>query len=287
MKNVLLCGVNWLGDSIISMPAILHFMQEQPDVHITIMAQKAVKAVWELFPEPIDFIETPKTLRDMCKMASKLRSHSFSAAYVLPNSVRSALIPWMAGIPVRVGAPGHGRSVLLSDVRPYPAALDERHQVYETFHLLCPNYVPKPPILPVKLQISALEREKAAERLAGLPRPLIGLIPGAARGASKQWAPERYATVAKTWCEMGGSVVCFGTPAEEPLGVQIVESVQSDYCLNAAGHTTFAAWAAQMSQCDGIVANDSGGMHLASALQKPFVVAVYGITDPNKTGPLG
>lgn len=274
-----------MGDSIMCMPAVVSFMQANPDVKVTVLAKKSMKSVWAMFPERIEFMEMPHTGRDMCRLASKLRKRSFDAAYILPNSVRSALIPWMAGIPLRIGAPGHARRWLINRLRPYTPEIQQKHQAYEAFHILCPENAPAV-IHSVSLRISDEEKRDAMNLLAPFSRPLVGLIPGAARGTSKQWAPERYAAVAQYLCAEGGSAVLFGTPAEASLCGQIAATVNSSHCQSFAGTTSFALWAALMAQCDAIVANDSGGMHLASALGCS-VIAVYGITDPQKTGPLG
>jgi heptosyltransferase-2 len=118
------------------------------------------------------------------------------------------------------------------------------------------------------------------------PRPLVGLIPGAARGPSKRWPAEHFAEIGKRLAEdRGASLLIFGAPSEFELCGSVAKRVGTR-AQNYAGKTSLPEWAALLKSCDLVVCNDSGGMHLASALGTP-VVAVYGMTDPAKTGPLG
>ena len=126
----------------------------------------------------------------------------------------------------------------------------------------------------------------APQGVKDLPRPLIGLIPGAARGPSKRWPVEHFATLALLLAsQKNASLVLFGTEQEKILCDEIFARVPKN-ALNLAGQTNLETWAASLRHCDAVVCNDSGGMHLASALGIPLI-AIYGMTDPSKTGPLG
>ncbi len=283
-KNVLICGLNWIGDSIMSMPALTLFRRQFPSLDITLLVKPSVAALWPMYDRTLEILLVRPGWREMTALRRALRAGEFSRACILPRSFRSALPPWLAGIPRRAGRTGRLRSLLLTE-RLQPAHSSGLHQSYEYLPLLgcrvTEGPLPEPSLTP-----PGDERSKAHNLLRAWPYPRIGLMPGAARGPSKRWPTHKFKHMAETIVhDWGGSIILMGSATDHGSCAYIAETAPGA-CLNLAGRTSLPAWAAYLAECDAVVANDSGGMHLAAAVGTP-VVALFGITDPSRTGPRG
>ena len=284
---VLVCGLNWVGDTLMSMPAVQEFRRRHPGVPLHVLVKPAMEPLWGLLEDgPDGIVVLGSGIAGIRRAAADLRPTSFRHAYVLPKSFRSGLAPWWAGIPERIGMPGHGRDFMLTQVVKPALCPGREHQAYEYLDLLIPedpSAAPAPP----RLRVADRDREAADALLAGgVAQDWVGLIPGAARGPSKQWPAEHYAVLGRMLAANGGPrPVVMGAPAEKDLCRAVCEEI-GPAAVNLAGRTGFRVWAAVLAQCRAVVANDSGGMHLAAALGAP-VVALFGLTDPARTGPLG
>ena len=286
VESVLIVAVNWIGDTIMALPAVQAFRAAHPHAHITVMAKPGILPLWEAHVVPDSRIEFLSGTHGTWQTIQLLRSSGpYDRVFILPNSFRSALIPWLAGVRPRIGLAGHGRRWLLTQpVDPMPGP-ERPHQSVEYAHLLLganrPTSLPAP-----QLSVSHAETQEIDSLVCDLPRPLIGLIPGAARGPSKQWPRERFIETGQRLSHddsMG--IVVIGSSAERPL----CEEIARDIGVGAraiAGRTNLQQWLALLASCDVVVANDSGAMHVAAALGVG-VVAIFGITDPVQTGPLG
>ena len=285
-SRILVCGLNWLGDAILSMPAIQVLRERQPDADLTLLAKPGLAPLWALHPGPTRILALPPDGSPLKPIVQELRNRQLDIAYVLPHSFRAALPPFLARIPERIGLPGHfPRDFMLTEVR-WPAAGPGRtHQTFEILDLFFPGENLRTHPLP-RLTLPPAALDQMRTKLAALPRPWIAMLPGAARGASKQWPAERYAEAAAALvAQTGGSIVALGTAAEQgPCGQ--VAAAAAPNGLNLAGQTTLAELAATLALSAAVLCNDSGGMHLAAAVGAPLV-ALYGITNPAQTGPLG
>jgi ADP-heptose:LPS heptosyltransferase len=201
----------------------------------------------------------------------------FEAAVVFPNSFRSALEMWLAGIPRRVGYAGHRRRWLLDQVwtaKKNQDAEPPRHQVHHYLRLA--NFI-------------GAEAEPASfpprpEPPAGHVR--IGLCPGAEYGPAKRWLPERFREVMARFAhDDGAEWVLFGVARDAPIADEILQGY-AGRAQNRVGATTLAELIAELRTCAALVTNDTGTMHLAASLGVP-VVAIFGSTEPQLTGPLG
>lgn len=278
-RRVLVVSPGWIGDAIMALPALQLFRREHPGTEITVLAKPGLLPFWELHAAP----QQRLALQGTWATTLALLRGGFSAAYLLPNSIRSALLPWLAAVPERIGLAGKWRRALLTQI--VVASQEEacQHQAWEYAAVLAPGTRTLPP---PQLTIPQTAHEVAARKLDSLRRPLIGVMPGAARGPSKRWPAERFAAAAKLVCaKLGGSVIIMGGSGDGDACAAVADGVGSP-ALNLAGATTLPEWAALLAQCAVVLCNDSGGMHLAAAVGVP-VVAVFGITDPTRTGPLG
>jgi heptosyltransferase-2 len=267
------------------MPALQALRRRRPDAHIVILSKAGVLPLWDMHGAPDATVELEKGLAGTWHTAARLRRLHAREAYVLPLSFRSALLPFTACIPARIGLPGHARDTLLTRVVHVPADLQVQHQAREYQLLLAPEMLDRPIEPPL---ISAPEcADELTAAFSRLPQPVIGLLPGAARGPSKRWPTAHFTALGKRLIkERQAGIVLMGSTAEIDTCRAIIQEWPAGTALNLAGQTSLPQWAASLGQCAAVVANDSGGMHLSAALGCP-TIALYGITDPARTGPLG
>jgi heptosyltransferase II len=271
--RILIRASNWLGDCVISIPAVRAIKGGRPDAEVTVLAPEKMAALWRLVPEVDHVLSLGK--KSIWGAPRLLRCHrTFDVGVVFPNSFRAALELWLGGIPRRVGYPGHSRRWLLNQVvRPPPRLTGPPlHQAEHYLHLAR------------SLGVTAEPREIALTGPAGSngSRSKLGLCPGAEYGPAKRWLPDRFAEVA---AKIAGEWVLFGTSKDEECGAQIAAAL-GERCRNLIGKTTLEELIAELRQCRLLLTNDTGTMHLATLLGIP-VVAVFGSTEPRLTGPLG
>lgn len=283
-KRILLVSVNWIGDCIMAMPSVQAYRVQNPDVEMHVLCRPSLQALWAMQPAVDRVHPVLPNLRSMYSVSRALRGMSLDEVFVLPNSFRSALSAWMLGAPRRTGRAGQGRSLLLTNRLHFPEDVEGGHQMLETLYLLGLDVDSTSRESP-RLRVPESAREWVRPRLKE-SLSWIGLIPGAARGPSKEWPLEHYLKLGQRIVgETDFGVVLFGGAGDRERCASICRELGVK-AVNLAGETDLPQWAAALERCSSVVANDSGGMHLAAALGIG-VVAIYGITDPGKTGPLG
>jgi heptosyltransferase II len=274
--RILIRSTNWLGDAVMSVPAVRAIKDGRPDAHVTIAAPAKIASMWNLIPEVDAIISLPNT--SFLAVVRVLKQQpAFDVAILFPNSLRVALETWLSGIPRRVGYRSHGRSWLVNQIvrEPRKAGPPEHHSLRflriadgcgaETSNI----EVPKPN------QISNIKHQT-----------LLGLCPGAEYGPAKRWLPERFAeAAAKISAQLSAQWILLGTKNDIAVGQQIAAAI-GDHCLNRIGQTTLDELIDELRQCRVLLTNDTGTMHLAALLGVP-VVAIFGSTEPRLTGPLG
>ncbi len=282
-ETVLIIGVNWLGDSIMAMPALQSFRRRRPGARVVMVVRPHLAPLWQMHPAVAEVRPCSGALPALRQLVRALRRERPAAAYIWPRSFRAALAPWLAGIPRRYGLPGHGRDWMLTDVIPPPAD-ERRHQAFEYLNLMGDAAVEiEPPVLQAP---SLLQQQWRARLQAAGAAAWVALLPGAAFGPAKRWPAERFAAVGRRLQrELSAGVAVLGAAAERELCRQVADQI-GGIAISLAGQTSLTDLAAILSVCRLAVANDSGGMHLATAMHTP-VVAVFGITNPDQTGPLG
>jgi len=275
--RILIRGPNWLGDSVISMPAVRALKAGRPDAHITVLAPEKIAAVWKIVPEVDEVIGL--TSRSLFGAVRSIRERSrFDVAVLFPNSLRAALEAKLAGIPRRVGFPGHRRGWLLNQIIAEPPRLGPiQHQVNRYLQLAREVGAPAE-TEPVRMFLPRGKTNGATVKVA--------LCPGAEYGPAKRWLPERFAEVALTIsAQRPVQWILFGTAGDAEVGATIEAAIGAS-CLNRIGQTTLDQLITELRQCAVLLTNDTGTMHLATILGVP-VVAVFGSTEPRLTGPLG
>lgn len=280
---VLIAGVNWLGDSIMTLPAIQTYRQAHPHTRLVMLVKPHFADLWTLH-HAIDEIWTlPDNPGSLLRTIRRAVAARFRTAFIFPHSFRSALVPFLARIPERIGMHGHSRDWMLTRVVQPPSIPGREHQCHEYMTLFG---VSEYPVETPRLTLPETLRVGALHRLADLETPRAALLPGAAYGPAKRWPAEYYIALGgmlKT--ELHCGIVLLGSASERDLCAQVAGGIGPG-TVNLAGQTSLPEFAAILSQCALVVSNDSGGMHLAAAVGAP-VLAIFGITDPQKTGPLG
>jgi lipopolysaccharide heptosyltransferase II len=279
--RILIRSTNWLGDAVMTIPAVRAFKRGRPDAHVTVLSPAKLIDLWRAVDEVDDVIPIEEG-EGVFSVASRLRD-KFNVAIIFANSLRTALEVWLAGIPRRVGYPGHYRRWLLNQVfrekksKSKKAAERPKHQVYH--YLALAEYCGADVSNALELR-----SHPAAETTGRAPR--LGVVPGAEYGPAKRWLPERFAEVIKRIHEdTGAEWRMFGVEKDRELADHILAQAAVP-CVDRVGKTTLRELIDELRQCDVLLTNDTGTMHLAASLGVP-VVAIFGSTEPELTGPLG
>jgi len=292
IHRILIRGTNWVGDSVMSLPAIASIRRNFPEAAITILVKPWVQGLYSYCPD----IDTVMILdRQRGKLASSyqvikdLKKQQFDLSILLQNAFEAALLTFLAGIPYRVGYNTDGRSWLLSHSVPVAREILEVHQVHYYLNLMKSLGWETGDCSP-RIVIPAKRREEAEHflRKKGIEKKnlLLGFNPGAFYGSAKCWLPERYAALAdKAAQQWGAQNIIFGTAHDMPMVKEMVEHMQTTPFL-AVGETSLEELIALISMCSLFITNDSGPMHIAAAIGIP-VVAIFGSTDPVTTAPYG
>lgn len=289
-KKILVVAPAWVGDMVMSQ-VLYKLLKAQGDVQIDLVAPKHSGPLAARMPEVHTFIDLPLghgqfELAARRALGKRLREAHYDQAIVLPNSWKSALVPWFANIPVRTGWLGEMRFGLLNDAR----RLDKKRYplMIERFAALAyPNKASLPEQLPwpsLHADAKNLARVIALLNIPITGKPILGLCPGAEFGPAKRWPDAYFAEVAKQKIAQGWDVWLFGSPKEKPQA-DLIQSVTNNGCVDLVGKTALADAIDLMSATNAIISNDSGLMHIAAALGKPLVV-MYGSSSPGFTPPL-
>lgn len=291
--SLLVRATNWLGDAVMTTPALAGVREGIPDARIVLLARPLVAELFRHHPDVDEVMVYDRpgghegTLGRL-RLAAELRRRRFDGALLLQNAFDAALIAFLGRIPERAGYPTDGRRILLTLPVPLPHGILERHEVEYYLCLLDGLGIPRPVPASLKLTVTEEEREAMAARLAsiGVERsaPIVAINPGATYGSAKRWYPDRFAVVADALsAEWGARVVIVGSAAEAPLAGEIATAMRTP-AINLAGMTTVRELMALLSLSSFLVTNDSGPMHIGAALGVPLV-AIFGPTDWRRTSP--
>jgi heptosyltransferase-2 len=291
--KILIIGPSWVGDMVMSQSLYRLLKQQNPRCQIDVLAPQWCLDIVKRMPEVTRSIVMPVAhgrfqIRKRLKLAFDLRKEKYDQAIVLPNSWKSALIPWLAGIPKRTGWLGEVRYGLLNDHRKldktlyplmvqrfaalgYPANADWNRETY-----------PLP-----KLVTSETSVTHTLQKLHTQPptAPILALAPGAAFGNSKRWPAEYFAEVANHYAQQQWQIWLLGSPDDQPVLDQIQQLTQNR-CVIFSGNASLDAKIDLLSLASMVISNDSGLLHVAAALNRP-TIGIYGSTTPDFTPPLG
>lgn len=296
--RIMVIGPSWVGDMMMSHSLYRTLKAEHPQAVIDVMAPAWCRPLLARMPEVNQALAMPLghgalALGERRRLGIALRAAHYDRAYVLPNSFKSALVPFFAGIPQRIGWRGEMRYGLLNDVRILDKAafplMVQRYVAlaYERSRIHSAQDLPQPILWP-RLQVSDEEiAEMTATFTLKSPRPVIGFCPGAEFGPAKRWPHYHYAALAKMLIERGYQVALFGSANDRQAGDDIRSALPESarrHCANLAGQTSLEQAVVLIAACHAIVSNDSGLMHVAAALNRPLI-ALYGPSSPDFTPP--
>jgi heptosyltransferase-2 len=318
--RILVRGVNWLGDAVMTTPALQRLREAHPDSHITLLTHEKLADLWQGHPS-INSVLTFAPSESVWSVGRRLREHRFDTALVLPNSPRSAIEAWLARIPRRIGyarpwrnwfltnavqtrlarVEMRKRSVpeikrLVSNMQPaarstYPQSA---HQIHEYLNLATALGASAAALAP-HLDIAPSELQLVASRFGLKPNieTVFGLNPGAEYGPAKRWPAERFVLAAVEiqrqtkchWLILGGPAD-LSIAREIEIGIQdaLPKNSHATRVLNLAGKTTLRDLCVLLKLCRVVLTNDSGPMHVAAAVGTPVVVP-FGSTSAELTGP--
>ena len=296
-KKILIRSTNWIGDAVITTPAVRTIRENFPESEITMLVHPWVSDVFRYSPR-VDqlFIYEKKGrhkgLKGMLRLAGELRLQQFDCAILLQNAFEAALITMVAGIQVRGGYTTDARRLLLTHGVDKEPDLIKKHQVHYYQRMVrglglrtSPNELEL--FIPGE-QIDAAKRliEQSTSMQYG-DVPLIGFNPGAAYGPAKRWPAEKYAKLAEMICRRTDArIVLFGSGADRETAAEIIAHAgkASGRMIDLTGSTSLIEAMALIGECSVFVTNDSGLMHVGAALHTPMV-AIFGSTDHIATGP--
>jgi heptosyltransferase-2 len=291
-QRILVRATNWVGDAVMSLPALRALKARFPPARISILAKPWVADLYRREPFCDETIlYTARELGAKWQLAGELAERKFDCAILLQNAFEAAAIAWVARIPERIGYARDGRSALLTRAVPVPRSGEiPAHERFYYLELLrragIIDRMPESDAIRLDGAAAAREAGRARFRELGFAGAVIGVSPGAAYGTAKRWLPERFAeAAARVAKDLDGGVAIFGSKDERDLCGEVASAIGVP-TKNFAGETTLAEFIELAAACSAYLTNDSGAMHIASALGVP-TVAVFGATNDVTTGPTG
>ena len=294
VRNVLVRSTNWIGDVVMTFPAIAAVRKTMPEARITALAKPWVAELLRLCPDvdEVMLFQSPGThdgLSGKLRLAAELRARRFDAAILLQNAIEAAIIARLARIPVRAGYDSDCRRLLLTHSVGRTREIRKVHQIdYYLEMIKALGFVSAG--RDVRLNLGDDYREAGKDLLQrygiGGGRILVGMAPGATYGPAKRWYPDRFAGVSdRLHEEFNGETLLFGSKADHAVAEEVKKHAVYPV-VNVAGQTSLKEAIALIAQCRLFISNDSGLMHVAGALGVPLV-AVFGSTNPVTTSPVG
>jgi len=287
LKKILIIAPAWVGDMVMMHSLLRYLKQQNSQIILHVLTKPSLISLTQYMPEVSKTIEFSCDhgelgLKKRYRLGKKLKVEKYDQAIVLPNSFKSAFIPFFAKIPIRTGWRGEYRYGLLNDVR----ILDKKKYPLMIQRALALG-MPKRQYTPVEIwpdfQADPTQAIRCIEQFyIDIHKPLLVLCPGAAFGISKQWPGEYFATVALEKAKQKFQIVILGSADDQAIADRIMQSVP---CLNLVGKTTLSEAVNLLSRATVVMSNDSGLMHIAAALGRPLV-AIYGSSTPGFTPPL-
>jgi heptosyltransferase-2 len=290
MTRILVVAPSWVGDTVAAQPLLARLKQRRPGATLDVLAPPWVSAVLRRMPEVGEIIDNPFGHGEFAvgarrALGRRLRAAGYDEAIVLPNSWKSALVPWFAGIPKRTGYHGEARYLLLNDRRRLDAA--RLPQIAQRYAALAdaPGGGEASPIAEPQLQSSPEQQQRAlaALGLQGDHAP-VACCPGAEYGPAKRWPSAYYADIARRLAARGHRVWLIGSAKDRPVADEITAAAGSG-CRNLCGRTGLDQAIDLLAVSRFVLTNDSGLMHVAAALSRPLL-ALFGSSSPHYTPPL-
>ena len=294
INRIVVRAPNWVGDVVISVPALRQLRRVFPDSHITVVTRAGSA---DIFVDA-DFLDDTlipdgSGWRSAAKDISEWRQRRFDLALLFQNAFYSAALAFLARVPIRIGYRADRRGILLTHAVPLPTWKNDRHEIYYYLNLVreverLADYPPAQKIdADFALCVSEQRKREAFEILRGVGirdgLPLVLLCPGSINSRAKRWPTERYAALADLFSESGSQVALIGSSAEAEISRQVLTETRHRPVV-LTGRTTVAEATAIISIADILITNDTGPAHIGSAVGTPTLV-IFGPTNPATTRP--
>lgn len=288
--KALIVAPSWIGDTIMAQPLFARLHAKTPGLQLDALAPRWVAPVLHRMAEIGEVIDSPfghgqLSLKARWRLARQLAAGGYDAVYVLPNSLKSALTPFLAGIPQRIGFIGESRYGLINvrhrlDKTALPLMVERFAQLAEAPGAALPK-----PIAYPKIRSTAADQQKTLDELH-LERParIVAFCPGAEYGPAKRWPAAHFAALARKLAADGYAIWLFGSAKDHAVAEEISQ-LAPGLCRNLCGTTALGQAVDLLALADIVVCNDSGLMHVAAALNRPLVT-LYGSSSPGFTPPL-
>ncbi|OYY17741.1 MAG: lipopolysaccharide heptosyltransferase II [Polynucleobacter sp. 24-46-87] len=300
MNRILIIAPNWIGDAVMSQPLLANLKASYPQSQIDVLASPWVAPIYRACAEVHQVIEARLEHKQLQwglrkQLARQLELNQYDACFVLPNSLKSALIPWLANIPLRIAYRGEMRFGLINFALDNPSKTNRPPMA--NHYLALSNVIQSSQEIDInqsadpKLNISlaATKSVSAKLQIAGINEKSIYVFcPGAEFGATKRWPTEHFATLAEQLIthESNAHVILLGSKGDHEFGKEIISQVtNTSQIQNWCGETSLDEAIALIGMSKALVSNDSGLMHIGAALKVPQV-AIFGSSDPRHTPPL-
>ena len=298
IERVVVRGVNWVGDAVMTIPALRELRRVLPHAHITLATRSRAEGLFadaDFLDDLLIYDRRPRDLRAVARQTREWQKRRFDLALLLQNAFEAALIARAARVPVRMGYATDGRRLLLTHALPLPDWHNERHEVFyylnlvsELERLLYGVSTVEEREARLSLNISEARQEQARLLLQseGVRQnaPLVALCPGSTNSRAKRWPAERYAALADRFVsETNANIILIGAPDELEVSREVAERMQHPPIM-LTGRTSLAQAAAVLSLADVLITNDTGPAHISAAVNRPTLV-IFGPTDPRTTRP--
>jgi len=299
MQGILIIAPNWIGDAVMTQPLLARLKVQYPNSKIDILASTWVAPIYRACIEVNAVIEAKFEHKQLQwglrkRLAKDLQAKNYQACFVLPNSFKSALIPWLANIPFRIGYRGEHRYGLINLSLDNPSKVNRPPMVEHYLalsQLLHDDAEHVPNSLIPTLRVSSLAQQSVEQQLATAninTGSLVIFCPGAEYGPTKRWPANHFASLAQSLIEesINTQVILLGSKSDQKIATNILSQThQQSHLHNWCGNTSLDEAIALIGMAKIVVSNDSGLMHIAAALKTPQV-AIFGSSDPAHTPPL-
>jgi heptosyltransferase-2 len=298
IKRVVVRGTNWVGDGVMTVPALRELRRVLPQAHITLATRSWAEGLFtdaDFLDDLLVYDRRPRDLRAVARQTREWHRRHFDLALLFQNAFEAALIASAARVPLRIGYATDGRSRLLTHPVPLPEWRGRRHEIFYYLNLVgelerllygasdIQEHEPQ-----FALNIPEARKAQAREFLSSkglkMAHSIVALCPGSTNSRAKRWPAERYAQLADRFiCETGANVLLVGSPDEIEVSREVAQQMR-ERPLMLTGQTDLAQAAALLSLADVLITNDTGPAHIAAALNRPTLV-IFGPTDPRTTRP--
>ena len=300
MHGILIIAPNWIGDAVMTEPLLASLKEQYPEANIDVLASTWVAPIYRACPEVHEVIEAKFEHKQLQwslrkKLAKELAIKKYQACFILPNSLKSALIPWLANIPFRVGYRGELRFGLINLSLDNPSKVNRPPMVDHYLALsqllnegqvasTLSNLVPR-------LNVSSTANQSVQTKLLNAkvdPANVYVMCPGAEYGPTKRWPTSHFAQLAQQLIASNphSQIILLGSKGDNALAQEIqFQAKQDSHIYNWCGDTSLDEAIALIGMSKAVISNDSGLMHIAAALKTPQA-AIFGSSDPAHTPPL-